>query len=1362
MLKDGEFYQLENCWSEQEGALTVRTGHRVFLGGPSDTIVALGKLNLGGPDSADPRYRGDNTLGIARYLPNSGPATVVRGDAVGGRWTEQQYYAGASGIPAAFFATPTGSYRDNGSYALLQNWGIDPPAVPAVTTPYATQLIIAGLPATPANRFLSGITGNSSGQKTVSFISAVPGYTQITPTAAAPTNGLDGIYTGMLVTINDSVAGNETMIVSDMDDTSLYGFTTIAHVAANVLLTASQTPITTANGAVSASITGLDIDASFSGIAQDGYSSDDLVHVGVYISNVSVVTDFRIRIVPNFTGSPYATDYYEKEILPSSITAYVSPATGSATPTTALSAIQQVSDQLNSGIGNQYRNANEIINQIQPQILPPTAVGATVEVWAEFDIPKSQFAQIGNAGSGAYTWKNINQIYIYTVATGAATVKVSSIYFAGGSGLDSSSAGTLQYDYLYAYRNPNSNFTGNPSQLQIPANIAAPIKARSLAITCAGIDNSAGSGNSEISGTGSIAVYRQGGTFADGLYRLVGYAVNPGVDPVTGIPNTVVYIDNSADSALDQADILEFDNNPPVYSSLSNPLIANITGFQPQGGGAGATVSASNATNRIILGSLPAGFGSVGARITVGSALYVGTGQTSETCIVSAVPIDGGSWLEVYTQFPHNITSADASETVECDAINRGNCDLACQEFDSLFLAGDPNNPHVLYQSKVGRPESFPVIVNASGVANQVNVGSPADPILGVTSLNSQLVCLNQSHFYIVNVWSGQMQPALQSEASRGLFQKFCWCKADGAIFYLAYDGVYVWSGGASEKLSESIEYMFRGQIVNGIAPINMAAASQFSFAYSRGNLFVCYQDINGDWKRLRLEVASRRWHVESLANKEQQNLTLTAAYVEEDTGYLLFGVAGQILWADFVSTTDGWENEPNDGSPINYTAWRYWPLSGDMGVDTQVGEVLLELICVDLVNVSLYYNYSTSATETFTVPAEGLGSAVRERFARRVNSGTPQTAYSIGLKIYGFCGESTPVSLFTFSWRAFDLELITTGPDSDWMDLGHPYDKLFEDVTVEYDLGGLPSINVFIDTLSGLSGGVVTEAALVMALAGPGRAKQQFIFPDQTIAKMVKVRPQYNASLQQFKFWNIKFNKKDYPPDSLVATPWSNEGYPYDKIFSSLAMELDTNGVPAAVAFQVDGQTLDNLVVSGTWANRAVVTTLRGYPASFIGKEWRIVPTSVPGGKFQLFSVNVNYQKEPIATEFWDSLEQSLGFVGWKMIKQIWVEYVCPVSILFTIFRDDYQFFYQVQLPPHTNRDIERFYVPAYSNGEYGLAPQPNKSKIYRFVIEAVDGASPVKLYRDGSRVESRQLSGDQRGGYEQHELWHQMPLPI
>ncbi len=134
-LGPGEYYALDNVTSIQEGALAARTGHqRLTPASQPSPMHSLSKLNTGhtdAPGDLNPRYIGAGAL-IVRTGAAYAYTQVYSGLTSGLRWSAEQYNAGTAGTPALYIASRNAALRDNGSYATLQQWGIDPPPVPVL------------------------------------------------------------------------------------------------------------------------------------------------------------------------------------------------------------------------------------------------------------------------------------------------------------------------------------------------------------------------------------------------------------------------------------------------------------------------------------------------------------------------------------------------------------------------------------------------------------------------------------------------------------------------------------------------------------------------------------------------------------------------------------------------------------------------------------------------------------------------------------------------------------------------------------------------------------------------------------------------------------------------------------------------------------------------------------------------------------------------------------------------------------------------------------------------------------------------------------------------------------------------------
>src|SRR6185312_1114859 len=86
----------------------------------------------------------------------------------------------------------------------------------------------------------------------------------------------------------------------------------------------------------------------------------------------------------------------------------------------ALSTLQTASTQIAQGVIGGYDISDPSVNAGKPVQLNPVSPDATPgTAWTELNIPKTEFAPVGNAGEGAFTWKNVVGFYVvYAVVQG--------------------------------------------------------------------------------------------------------------------------------------------------------------------------------------------------------------------------------------------------------------------------------------------------------------------------------------------------------------------------------------------------------------------------------------------------------------------------------------------------------------------------------------------------------------------------------------------------------------------------------------------------------------------------------------------------------------------------------------------------------------------------------------------------------------------------------------------------------------------------------------------------------------------------------------------------------------------------------
>lgn len=1088
-LGPGEYSELTNLVSTQEGSLSVRAGNQrltgpaSFGGGPASGVIhSLAKLRVSDDETQNKYYAGvsDVVYRANGPLPAAGAgmgfatgvalAADIAADYTKQRFGAVQHNSGTVGAPSEYLACPLKMLTD--SQGQFTQWGIFPPTRPVIAALDALTYIDDT--ASPDHH--KDLVRRSGGGSPVatndripastvsSIVGTAPGQLTITPSSMAQ------IIQGMMV----QIGANINVRVESVTPTAFVVYSDTLPGVGNAIVgwraTQSGLPALPAGSLMSVIGIPILLDCSFGGDPVDGYETDDIVHIGVNISDPSKVQELRIKCYANPISGLNYTDWYEKAISINSLQDF-----SSTLPSPAIDTLQGQVPDVSQGIIGDFEIPSDQSQQTKPAelgLFPPQA--QVIPVWTEIDIPKTQFVKVGNAGTGVYTWKNISLITVEVTCphdNDQPTIQVSSIYIAGGFGPNGrSTPNTIPrqpYKYLYTYRDPVNNHPGNPCVEMVDSNAIQPQRQK-VRLTLRGTGDFP-----HIPTTGnapSIAVYRSGGLFADALYRLIGYTTNPGAGA------DVVFYDTQDDSAIEGADVIEFDNDPPIVSDLPVPYrFGNIV----YTAGSGAAGASSTWKNAVLSG--PAVIGTV--LLKPGNVITVDLGTPSEEKVVVEVisqTILGGIQITAYFQNPHPFTASMATSSfVSADAISGGPANLVCSAFDSLFVAGDIYNPHKLYQSKVGQPESFPVIEQATGIPKIINVGSPSNPIVGITEANGVIISLNLSAIYIIPLFGGAMQTPVRTPAQRGCVGNGAWCKAINEIWYMATDGIYSWAGGQSSKRSQQLEPLFRGITVGNYLPFDISQLYKSTFVYYRNQVKITYINTSGDTQRIVYDLMYQRWLWEQVKDP-LGNSPVTTQYVEEDTNRLLICKmigASSYLYLDDVGTSDGWVNAQSDGLAISYAATGPAFTGGRPQIQKQFTDRILEMQNdQDSVTVQAFYDFLATAdisdSIVFAPPATPTG---RRRVPQTFHAPFGFEAYAVQFRYSG--STRSIVKLFTDTFTFFSLTQAQIGRAFDWDDLGTPDDKRLYEVTIWYDAKTSPRLWT-LDVIQGIGNQqVVTEA---------------------------------------------------------------------------------------------------------------------------------------------------------------------------------------------------------------------------------------------------------------------------------------------
>lgn len=240
---------------------------------------------------------------------------------------------------------------------------------------------------------------------------------------------------------------------------------------------------------------------------------------------------------------------------------------------------------------------------------------------------------------------------------------------------------------------------------------------------------------------------------------------------------------------------------------------------------------------------------------------------------------------------------------------------LTAEFQESLFVAGNVDNPHYLYWSKRFHPESWPV-------ENFIEIGDANDPISALVPIAGVLGVFTKGTKYRVTGNSSSGFVHFEAISHRGTRAYKSAVPTEHGIIFVANDGVFTTNLiGADEKISQEIEQLFNvDNLDQASSPaeesINQAYAhliaasyfkSKYRFTYPSGTSTVINREAIYDFD-------VKKWTISDLAHASH--------FVEDDTDYLSAGGLDGKLYRLENGTSDNsadisfrWHSKEYEGS---------------------------------------------------------------------------------------------------------------------------------------------------------------------------------------------------------------------------------------------------------------------------------------------------------------------------------------------------------------------------------------------------------------------------------------------------------------
>jgi hypothetical protein len=638
----------------------------------------------------------------------------------------------------------------------------------------------------------------------------------------------------------------------------------------------------------------------------------------------------------------------------------------------------------------------------------------TTNNYTEITISISDFEPTGIAGSPGSTWANVSSWGIEVGSTSSITVTFGDFSYFGGNGPSVTDGGATPYNYRITFYNSVTGTESGPSVVQIPTAQVSPV-GQPVTVNFAAAVTPPPPIDPQIT---NIRIYRLGGTLPNQWLQV-------GQVPI----GTTTFIDTNSDEQIAAANILDVDTAPPVTSTLPVPLNV-VTG--------GPITVGENTV--LLVGPLSANL-FVNQLITIDSLL-----PTEETVIIQA--ITGGDQITGYFQYAHASGAAVTASTRAGQP-----CYLAAIAFNRAWLAGDPNNPDILYYSDPFNPESFPV-------ENFVELGSPSDPIMAIVEWNGQLYVLTQNTVWnILGAQSGTPLP-FKTAAKHGLNAPFGWCVTEGEIYYQSFGGIYAFQGSDSRYASFDIEWVFTAQFIaddiNRAVPLmDPTQVSQTLMAYYQNEIYVSYIAQNSERYRVIYDKVHARWRNDDVATNSM--------LVQEDIYTLIFGTTVGMIYQDRTGNYD----TNGLGAGITAITMNLQTAAIDMGMPKNFKNFNEFTIDIDTggqtVLITLLFDYGQTS-----VSLGGITSSGRAQYQFNINEGEGQLSLNVSVLLTAeiVTDNASPVEVYECHIRATPEAEVRQSYDSYLMDFGSPDYKFVKQGWFEYtalDPAGI-TFNCYVD----------------------------------------------------------------------------------------------------------------------------------------------------------------------------------------------------------------------------------------------------------------------------------------------------------
>jgi hypothetical protein len=1005
----------ENALAQRLGSVinnsTGSIGGAVYpLGGKVVSLYKLGQLG-----NLAYRYAVDSNGGLWRLSGTSPGQYVKISSNFSGKPCSIQSFCNTdfTSVSTAFFADQNGFFKDTGTQAAPSQGGIFPPQFPVIAQSQepTTLVQLDDYTSGTAGYSFSGVSGGTN-----------PIYVNTSLSSAVTTPGIQAVTVAdvsqpglfQLLTI-DSGANQEIVLVLLVTPTGFVADFTKTH-ASGASVTSLSLSVT-----VPASTTAT-ITKPFGGrpipISETVYGNQsDYIGLYLFVSDPTQVQSITLKF--DCGDGSFNSDYFYKVIAQGPLQNLVSTATSSTNPTTALT------DALLSDSLNLYGNEAGAIGELNTGL----------DNWTPLLFQLSDFAGSGRADftDPFYNWSNVNgyQIQIVTNNNASVTVSLAALVLFGGAGPDT--LGGVAYDYVWTFFNPVDGTESNPCPImtnQNPPNQTNWVYPRRQPVLLnlnLNMFQQGPPGFIKLQDPQATyaRIYRRGGTLGDNFRRINEIPINV----MAG--GTVQYIDTAPDYQIAGAPFVSFTNDVPVPSLLPVPVNTTLNSAITFPGWQIVT---------------PASMANIspGQQVTLGNPTAIQ--NNFETVVVTSINLNPVTPHQPVSFRAYVQNSHTAGEQVQA-SINVGQPVFGMViAFNKAWYWGDPNNPSTLYFSTGNAPQYV-------GQANNVIVSTPDDYITAVVPYKGNIfVSTIKSGWWMIPPDSPATQPPYPTACKHACVAPFGYVATEEMIAFQAADGLRAFAGGASEYLTQIIEFVFQGVGSTPIVEADQTKLSQTVMAYWNNQIYVSYIGVDGNRHRVIYHMQYKRFRNDDV---DAQSL-----FLEADTNTLVYGDSNGLVHLDRQPIP---YDQVNNGGvlaagPIAINLQTAYNFQESPANQKQYNAIVVDCNTAgQTLSVSALFNDGA-----ITLPLGTINNTQRGKINLPVNAGLGQQAYKISLQITG------NVSAFSYLYQAAVEALVLPRTrktvDTYDMNCGFADSKFCKDFWAQYTATAAINVQVYYD----------------------------------------------------------------------------------------------------------------------------------------------------------------------------------------------------------------------------------------------------------------------------------------------------------